>query len=321
MANKNIRDALAARNSNQADVDRAYDDLFGLSDESAISSATIREIAVDKITLHPDDPFKPYTEADQEELAQSIKENGLLEPVLLRPDPDGNTGYYQMLSGRHRLNAFKINGMSAIPSIIKDVNDDEAIMIVTESNLKRRKKLYPSEKGWAYRLQLEAIKRQGKRSDLAISGTSAQNEQKFSRDIVAGKNNVDKNEIQRYVRLTLLLKELLELVDDNTLPMVAGVEISHLDENSQSIVHRYFYEDEHKQKLSLKIAKSVKTHYEEHGSVTNADLDKLLHRPEKKSKAFSIDRREFKKYNITDDDKEVKRLFLEFLCERYGLLR
>ena len=126
-------------------------------------------VSLDSLIQHPSDPFKPYSDDKLRELAGSIAEHGLFEPIIVREKPDG---VYEILAGKNRANAAKLNGWTEIDAFRTDAGDAEALMIVTDSNLKHRDKLLPSERGFAYRLQLEALKKQGKRSDTADLGTS-----------------------------------------------------------------------------------------------------------------------------------------------------
>jgi ParB family chromosome partitioning protein len=230
-------------------------------------------------------------------------------------------GQYEILAGRRRTGAVKLNGGKEIMAIIRDVDDDEAAMIVTETNLRHREKLYHSEKAFAYKLQLEAIKRQGKRTDLDDGTTSAQIAQKFSRDIVAEKNEVSKDEIRRYIRLTCLIPQLLDLVDSEAMPFVAGVDLSYLDEPAQKLVHSFFFECDNGVKLDLKMAAALRASFKETGNLTPEAIKSLCHGKQKPnpSNAFSISRKKLLPYldKLPDQD-ELERLFLEFLQVRFG---
>ncbi len=177
--------------------------------------------------------FRPYSEAKFEKLVSSIKTNGVLTPIIVRPWENGK---YQVLAGHNRWNASRAAGLDTIPAIIDDADDDRAAIIMTTTNIDQRDELLPSEKAWAYRLQLDVMKRQGQRTDL----TSAQSERKLSnkesREILAEQTGENRNQIQRYIRLTYLIPELLEMVDKDMLPMVSGVALSYLDAEQQSIV-------------------------------------------------------------------------------------
>jgi ParB family chromosome partitioning protein len=216
-------------------VDKAYDEMFGL--KNGDDKDKIVELDLALVKPHPRDPFKPYSEDKLKELADSIAKIGLLDPINVRPCGDGT---YEILAGKNRSNAARMNGDKKIKAIARDIDDDTAIMIITDSNLKHREKLLPSEKAFAYKLQLEAIKKQGNRSDLKENKTSVEIQQKISRQIIADVYNVKDNEIQRYIRLTSLIPELLDLVDSEEIPLMAGVDLSHIDVQSQTTVYHYF---------------------------------------------------------------------------------
>jgi ParB family chromosome partitioning protein len=214
-----------------------------------------------------------------------------------------------------------LNGGNEIAAIIRDVDDNEAAMIVTETNLRHREKLFPSEKAFASKLQLEAIKRQGKRSDLEGDPTSARIAQKFSRDIIAEINEVSKDEIQRYIRRTFLIPPLLDLVDTEKIPLYAGVNLSYLDEPAQTLAHRYFFEEDSGVKLDLKAATALSTAFKESGDLTQEMIETLFYENQKPipSKTFSISRKKLLPYlDRLPDNNELERLFMEFLESRFG---
>lgn len=159
------------------------------------------------------------------ELVESIKANGVLSPVLLRPC--GND-LYEMVSGHRRLHAAKLAGLVAIPSIIREMTDDEATIAMVDANI-QREELLPSEKAWAYKMKLKAMKHQGDRTDI----TSGQIGQKLtgavSRDILAEQVGESSKQVQRYVRLTELVPELLDLVDAKRLNFTVAVDVSYID--------------------------------------------------------------------------------------------
>ena len=178
-------------------------------------------------------PFRPYNDSKLQQLTEDIKQNGVLNPIIVRPC---GIGRYQILAGHNRVNAARAAGLSEIPAMIRDVDDDTATLIMVNTNLNQRDEMLPSEKAWAYRLQLEAMKRQGKRTDL----TSGQNDQKlssiYSRDALAEQTGESAKQIQRYIRLTYLTEDMLEMVDNGMLPFVSGVALSYLTPEQQDIV-------------------------------------------------------------------------------------
>jgi len=298
-------------------IDRAYDEMFGLNHKG--DGEKIVELDLTLVKPHPQDPFKPYPEEKLKELADSIAKVGLLGPINVRPDKNGG---YEILTGKNRSNAARLNGDKKIKAIVRDVDDDTAVMIITDSNLKHREKLLPSEKAFAYKLQLEAVKNQGKRTDLAESSTSVQIEQKLSRSIVAGINDVKDSEIQRYIRLTYLIPELLELVDNDEIPLMAGVYISQIDEQAQKEVYQYFFVLNYEGKLDLKTSAAIKEAFKDRKmSITVDTLAKLLNKEKSKikPKPFSINRSKFKDFaDKLPNDNDLEKLFLEFLHEKFG---
>lgn len=193
----------------------------------------IVELNIDQLEPFPNQPFKPYSILKLAELTQDIMDNGVLSPIIVRP-MDSN---YQILAGHNRVNAAKQIGMTTIPGIIKDVDDDTATIIMVNTNLNQRDGLLPSEKAFAYKMQLEALNHNGMKPDvtLAHNETRLRSDEELSRIV-----GLSRAQIQRTVRLTSLITELLEMVDEKTLPMLSGVELSYLEEEEQEKVLYYF---------------------------------------------------------------------------------
>jgi len=317
MPKVDINARLAQRTAQEsgAALEKAYNDMFGLP--TGVES--IVTLPLDCLHLYKDDPFKDRSGEELEQLIRSIRENGQQEPIIVRPLAE--KGQYEILAGRRRRNAIQANGGTEINAVIRDVDDDTAIMIVTETNLRNREKLLPSEKAFAYKLQLEAIKRQGKRTDLLDASTSARIAQKLSRDIIAEKNDVSKDEIQRYIRLTYLIPPFLDLVDAETIPLYAGVDLSHLDEDAQTMTHAFFFDGEYGVKLDLKLSASLRAVFKENDGLTEEMIETLCLDKQKydQPKTFSINRKKLKPYlDRLPDNAELERLFLEFLETRFG---
>ena len=317
MARKTLSGAIANRIGVSDSIDDAYDAMFGLSRYHEADK--IIELELSLLYPHPKDPFKPYSDEKLKELAENIRVCGLLEPVIVRPAGASN-GTYEILSGKNRTNAERLNGQKTIQAIIREVDDSTALLIITDANLKHRETLLPSEKGWAYRLQLEATTEQGKRRDLAENSTSVQNEPKWSRTIVAENNSVKDSEIQRYIRLTYLLPSLLDGVDNKQIPVMAGVELSYLSEASQTAVINYLLATDFKNKISVKMAANIRSVYEKNNTLTLDQVHDLVDGKEKPqvSKTFTIKRTKLKQFSsVLPDDKELERLFIEFLTQRF----
>ena len=363
MAKNAVSGVLSRRIAQQASaVDTSYDAMFGLKQDEKIVS-----LDVDLLIPHPADPFRYYSDAKLRELAESIGKVGLLEPILVRPTKDGK---YEILSGKNRTNAVRQNGGQTIRAIVKDVDDCEAVLMITEANLKHREILHPSEKGWAYRLQLEAIRRQGERGDLGAvqieqkSGTvqieqklgavqieqkldtvqneqrldavqieqksgavqieqksgAVQIEQKWSRRIVAELNDVKDSEIQRYIRLTYLISELLEMVDEGKIPIMAAYRLSYLDVASQRAVLRFLQETD--AKLTIQLAKKIRESFEEDGAVSVEKIHTFSgDKPSENGKtvSFKINRDRLRGISEKIPEDKLEELFLEFLKEKFSV--
>lgn len=208
----------------------SVEELLGVSNEESAM-----DIEVVKIQPFRNHPFKVIDDEKMEDLVESIRANGILSPVLIRPI--GND-IYEMVSGHRRMHAAILLGMDRIPAIIREMTDDEAIVKMVDANI-QREELLPSEKAFAYKMKMDAMKRQGSRSDL----TSGQNDQKLigkvSRDILAEEMGESSKQIQRYVRLTELIPELLEYVDQKRLQFTVAVEISYIDKEVQKWLYEY----------------------------------------------------------------------------------
>lgn len=202
------------------------DDLFTTQaqrDEEQLSK--IRDIPLELIDDFPDHPFKVRDDEDMMQLVESVKERGVITPATVRQKEDGR---YELVSGHRRKRACELAGFETLRCEIVDLNRDEATILMVESNF-QRSEILPSEKAFAYKMRLEAMKRQGFRSDL----TSDPVGQKFSVEKIADNSNDSKTQIQRYIRLTNLVPELLEFVDEGRIKMRPAVELSYLDEDCQ----------------------------------------------------------------------------------------
>ena len=173
-------------------------------------------------------PFDSYTQEELEELAENIRLNGVIEAICVRPRENGR---FQIIAGHHRAKASKLAGLTVIPAKIEHLDDNQATIRMVDSNLKRRKKIKHSNKAFAYRLRLEAQKRQGKRTDLTSRPMVGKLE---TADLVA--ENESGRQVQRYIRLTELIRPLLDLVDDEKLAFRAGVELSYLEKRDQRLL-------------------------------------------------------------------------------------
>ena len=205
----------------------AYDDLFQ-TDESREEAklSKIRDIPISQIDEFPDHPFKVLIDEDMEQLVESVKRNGVMTPATVRLKEDGR---YELISGHRRKKACELAGLETLKCEVKELTRDEAIIIMVESNL-QRSTILPSEKAFAYKMRLEAMNRQGQRTDL----TSCQVGRKLSSaSEVAQKSGDSERQIFRFVRLTELVPEILLMVDERRIALSPAVEISYLTEEQQ----------------------------------------------------------------------------------------
>ena len=189
----------------------------------------ITNIPVEKLKPFPNHPFQVRDDDSMNETVESIKTYGVLQPAIVRPSDDGN---YEILSGHRRKRAYELAGKKTIPAIVRELDDDAAIIFMVDSNL-QRENILPSERAAAYKMKLEALKRQGARTDL----TSAQVVPKLSaREKVAEEAGVNRMEVTRYIRLTELQPELQQMVDDKKIAFTPAVEISYLKPDEQKML-------------------------------------------------------------------------------------
>ena len=197
----------------------------------------VTDLPIAEISDFPNHPFKVRMDESMTEMVSSVKERGVLSPVLVRPMPDGG---YQMVSGHRRKMAAELAELPTVPCIVRELTDDEAIIIMVDSNLQREQVL-PSEKAFAYKMKLDAMKRQGQRTDLTCEPVAHKLKGMKSRDIVAEQAGESKDQIRRYIRLTNLIPEIIDMVDNSVLKekgqlqmaLRPAVELSYLTEAEQ----------------------------------------------------------------------------------------
>lgn len=207
----------------------SVDDLFSTQEErDEASRESVKNIPISEISDFPNHPFKVKLDEDMSNLVDSIKDYGVLVPAIVRPKEDGT---YEMVSGHRRKFASELAEQTEIPCIVRNLTDDEATLIMVDSNL-QREKILPSEKAFAYKMKLEAMNRQGQRTDL----TSGPVGQKYSREQLAEDVGESGRQIQRYIRLTELIPEILDMVDAGKIAMRPAVELSYLPKAEQLIL-------------------------------------------------------------------------------------
>ena len=207
---------------------QSVDELLGVPE-----IAGTQEIELGRIHSFPNHPFKVLDDEKMDTLVESIRENGILNPVIVRPDQNGD---YEMISGHRRLPAAGIVGLKKVPAIVKEMSDDEAIIKMVDANI-QREEILPSEKAYAYKMKLEAMKRSAGRptkENACQSGTHLRSDQELASQVGESARS-----IQRYIRLTYLVPELLEMIDLKKLQFVMAVDISYFDEQIQNWICEY----------------------------------------------------------------------------------
>ena len=215
------------------------DDLFSTEEERVEARLEkVVNLSPAEISDFPNHPFKVRMDAAMQEMAESVKQYGVLVPTLVRPKPGGG---YEMVAGHRRKKAADLAGLAEIPCIVRQLTDDEATIIMVDSNL-QREQILPSEKAFAYKMKLDAMKRQGQRTDLTCEPVAHKLKGMKSRDVLAEQVGESKDQIRRYIRLTHLIPEILELVDNSVLKdqetlqiaMRPAVELSYLRKEEQA---------------------------------------------------------------------------------------
>lgn len=213
-----------------ADLLTSVDELFTTQAErDEAKRETVKKIPISEISDFPNHPFKVRMDEAMQEMTENVKQYGVLVPAMVRPKPEGG---YEMVAGHRRKLAAELAQQTELPCLVRDLTDDEAILLMIDSNL-QREKILPSEKAFAYKMKLEAMKRQqGERTDLT-SVPVGQKSGLTSREILADNSPDSNTQIQRYIRLTNLIPPLLDMVDEGKIAMRPAVELSYLSESEQ----------------------------------------------------------------------------------------
>ena len=248
----------------------SLDDIFRTDEERAADSAErVTTLPMDKLRYFKEHPFQVRDDEEMQSLTESVGQFGVLSPILVRPVEDG---MYEIVSGHRRYRASELANVTEIPAIVRDLNDDEAIILMVDANL-QREKLLPSEKALAYKMKLDAMKRQGKRTDLTSAQIGRKLEGKESREILAEQTGDSRNQISRYIRLTHLNPELLDMTDKGKLAFNSAVELSYLKPEEQAAVFTAIERDE--AAPSLKQARELKKHSKD-GELTEKAIDTVM---------------------------------------------
>ena len=275
------------------------DDLFSTQEErDDAKKEKVMNLPLVDISDFPDHPFHVKQDEQMQSMVDSVLQYGVLVPALVRPMPDGT---YQMIAGHRRKMASMLAGLEEMPCIVRDVSDDEAIIIMVDSNL-QRENILPSEKAFAYKMKLEAMNRQGQRNDL----TSCPVGNKLtSASVVAKEAGDSERQIFRFVRLTELIPEILQMVDDKQVAFRPAVEISYLSHEEQTWLHEAMLDEGSTPSLSQ--AQRMKKMSQETG-LTQEDIHAILteEKPNQREKIVLKGDR-FKKYfsrSMTEKEKE-----------------
>jgi ParB family chromosome partitioning protein len=262
----------------------AYDDLFQ-TDESREEAklSKIRDIPISEIDEFPDHPFKVLMDGDMEQLVESIKRNGVMTPATVRLKEDGR---YELISGHRRKKACELAGLETLKCEVKDLTRDEAIIVMVESNL-QRSVILPSEKAFAYKMRLEAMNRQGQRLDLTSTPMVSKSR---SNEALADKVGESREQIRRFIRLTELVPEILQMVDERQIAFRPAVEVSYLTEEQQyTLLEAMEYND-----ATPSLAQAIKMKkYNQDGKLTSEVIQSIMEerKPNQKEKPAFRDER------------------------------
>ena len=293
----------------------SVDELLGCAGEESSL-----EIDINRIQPFQTHPFKVVDDAKMDDLVNSIRQNGVLTPVLVRPTDDGG---YEMISGHRRMHAAERAGLATIPAIIRELTDDDATIVMVEAN-SQREEILPSEKAFAYKMRMEAVKRQAGRPGKDNYSQLGNNfGTKTSSEELAKELGESKNQIFRFIRLTELIPELLEMVDTKKMPLVTAVDISYIDQKVQQYLYEYIKENGMVKSYQVTALRKYLEDYESisqskmitvlNEMITGKTQSKSVHFTEKKlRKYFSSN------YTVNDMEKIMIRLLEKWKSEQEG---
>lgn len=274
--------------SNASEMLTSLDSLFTTQEQrDEAKRDSVQDIPISQISDFPEHPFKVKQDEAMLEMAESVRQYGVLVPGLVRQLADGS---YQMVSGHRRKLASRLAGLNTLPCIVRDLTDDEAVIIMVDSNLQRERVL-PSEKAFAYKMKLDAMRRQGQRTDLTSRPMVEKLEsvEKMGRD--TGESG---RQIQRYIRLTNLIPEILDMVDDGRIAFRPAVELSYLTEQEQSAL----YDTMGREDCTPSLAQAIKMKaFSRDGKLTDAVILSIMaeEKPNQKEQ-FRIPKERISKY-------------------------
>lgn len=245
----------------------ALEDLF--KDDKGRKTEEITPVDITELKPYAEQPFKILLDNSMDELCASIEQYGVLSPIIVRPHSEGG---YEVLSGHRRMKACELLGIEEVPVVVKELDDDTAAILLVDSNL-QRENILPSEKAFAYKLKLEALKHQGKKLETTSRQIGTKSESSRSDELISMNSDDSARQIQRYIRLTNLIDPLIEMIDKNEMAMSAGVELSYLGSRDQAKVYK-IVERESTAPSIAQAAKLRKT--AENGELDDAMLEYIL---------------------------------------------
>lgn len=264
---------------------KSYDSIF--QSEEQRNTEEIKPVPISELKPFTEQPFKVKLDEDMDALVESIKQCGVLTPVIARPHKDGG---YEILSGHRRVKACELAGITDIPVVLKNLDDDTATILLVDSNL-QREHILPSEKAFAYQMKLEAMKRKAGRPSKENPRQIVGNLE--SADILGQDTGESGRQIQRYIRLTNLIDPIFDMVDNNQIAMNAAVEISYLSSKEQAAVMQSIEKEE----TSPSIAQARKMRkFHQEGNLSNAVIDSIMMEQKPETVKITLGEEKLKKY-------------------------
>ena len=214
---------------------KGADDIFSTEESRQEQQREqVQQIPIGELFPFKNHPFKVLDDESMQRTVESVEQYGVLSPLIARPRPEGG---YEIISGHRRRHAAQLAGLDVLPVIVRQMDDDAAVLLMVDSNL-QRENILPSERAFAYKMKLEAIKNQGARSDLTSAQLGRKCVGKESRELIAEQVGQSRNQISRYIRLTELIPEILEMVDNRKMALNPAVSISYLDKKQQRLLYK-----------------------------------------------------------------------------------
>lgn len=290
----------------------SFDDLFQVG-ESAVEAAgeKVQEIALCELVSFQNHPFKVSDDEKMQDMLQSIQEYGVLNPLLVRPK---KTGGYELISGHRRKYACEKAGIKTVPCIVRELSDEEAVILMVDSNIQREELLF-SEKAYAYKMKLEAMKKQGKRTDLTCGQIDHKLKGQKSVGVLADAVGESQKQVQRYIRLTELSKSFLDKVDNKQVPFGVGVEISYLNLAEQEMLLKVM------ERLAAvpNLAQAVKMkQLSKEKKLDETGMELLLSQEKPLSGAFKLERKKLNEYFPKDYTEEQKEQIIYELLKKWS---